>query len=102
MLHQFSKRLAGFLAALLTTSLGLASPASAFPDRPVRIIVPYAPGGGNDTLARLLGQKLAEQWAKPVIVENKTGGNTIIASEYTAHQPADGYTVLMVTTVFSV
>jgi tripartite-type tricarboxylate transporter receptor subunit TctC len=94
--------LAGFLAALLVASLSLGSPAWAFPDRPVRIIVPYAPGGGNDTLARVLGQKLSEQWNKPVVVENKTGGNTIIASEYTAHQPADGYLILMVTTVFSV
>ena len=74
----------------------------AFPDRPVRIIVPYAPGGGNDALARVLGQKLEEQWGKPVIVENKSGGNTIIATDYVAKQPADGYTILMVSTVFSV
>ena len=75
------------------------SPALAFPDRPVRIVVPYAPGGGNDALARVLAQKLEEQWGKPVVVENRSGGNTIIATEYVGRQPPDGYTILMVTTV---
>ncbi len=78
------------------------SPALAFPDRPVRIVVPYAPGGGNDALARVLAQKLEEQWGKPVVVENRSGGNTLIATEYVGRQPADGYTILMVTTVFAV
>ncbi len=86
-------------AALLIAGL---PPASAYPDRPVRVIVPYAPGGGNDTLARVLGRKLEEQWGKPVIVENKAGGNTIIATEYVSRLQPDGYTILMVTTVFSV
>jgi tripartite-type tricarboxylate transporter receptor subunit TctC len=76
--------------------------ASAYPDRPVRIIVPYAPGGGNDTLARLLGRKLEELWRKPVIIENKAGGNTIIATEAVSRLEPDGYTILMVTTIFSV
>ena len=68
----------------------------------MRIIVPYAPGGGNDALAACSAQKLEEQWGKPVIIENRSGGNTIIATEYVAKQPPDGYTILMVTTVFSV
>jgi tripartite-type tricarboxylate transporter receptor subunit TctC len=93
--------LGAFTAALLSLA-ALPSAAWSFPDRPVRIIVPYAPGGGNDTLARVLGQKLEEQWGKPVIIENKSGGNTIIATEFAAKQPADGYTILMVSTVFSV
>jgi tripartite-type tricarboxylate transporter receptor subunit TctC len=82
--------------------LAAATPALAFPDQTVRIIVPYAPGGGNDALARVLGQKLQEQWGKPVVVENKSGGNTIIATEYAAKLPPDGYNILMVSTVFSV
>ena len=91
------------LFALLIGALFLAvSPALAFPDRPVRIVVPYAPGGGNDALARVLAQKLEEQWGKPVVVENRSGGNTIIATEYVGRRPADGYTILMVTTVFAV
>jgi tripartite-type tricarboxylate transporter receptor subunit TctC len=77
-------------------------PASAYPDRPVRIVVPYAPGGGNDALARVLGRKLEELWRKPVIVENRAGGNTIIATESVSRSEPDGYTILMVTTVFSV
>jgi len=89
------------LAAVLAV-LGAATPTFAFPDRPLRIIVPYAPGGGNDALARVLGQKLEEQWGKPVIIENKSGGNTIIATDYVSKQPPDGYTILMVSTVFSV
>jgi tripartite-type tricarboxylate transporter receptor subunit TctC len=89
-------------AAIILTIAALAAPAWSYPDRPVRIIVPYAPGGGNDALARVLAQKLEEQWGKPVIVENKSGGNTIIATEYTAKQPPDGYNILMVTTVFAV
>src|SRR3954466_3442114 len=90
------------LAACAVTALAASPCLAAFPDRPVRIIVPYAPGGGNDALARVLGQKLEEQWGKPVVVENKSGGNTIIATEFTAKQPPDGYTILMVTTVFAV
>lgn len=87
---------------VLLLAVALATPAHAFPDRPVRIVVPYAPGGGNDVLARVLAQKMDEQWGKPVVVENRSGGNTIIATEYVGRQPADGYTILMVTTVFAV
>jgi tripartite-type tricarboxylate transporter receptor subunit TctC len=91
-------------AALFVLALAYIGPqsASAYPDRPVRIIVPYAPGGGNDTLARLLGRKLEELWRKPVIIENKAGGNTIIATEAVSRLEPDGYTILMVTTIFSV
>jgi tripartite-type tricarboxylate transporter receptor subunit TctC len=89
------------IAALCTTWL-LGAPAQAFPDRPVRIIVPYTPGGGNDALARVLGQRLEEQWGKPVIIENRSGGNTIIATDYVSKLPPDGHTILMVTTVFAV
>jgi tripartite-type tricarboxylate transporter receptor subunit TctC len=90
--------------ALLVLALACIGPrpASAYPDRPVRIIVPYAPGGGNDTLARLLGRKLEELWRRPVIIENKAGGNTIIATEAVSRLEPDGYTILMVTTIFSV
>jgi tripartite-type tricarboxylate transporter receptor subunit TctC len=91
-----------FALVLLLCAAATISPAAAFPDRPVRIVVPYTPGGGNDGLARVLAQKLEEQWGKPVIVENRSGGNTIIATDYVSRQPADGYTILMVTTVFAV
>ena len=84
---------AGVAASTLLPSAGFAQ--AAWPARPVRIVVPYAPGGGNDALARVLAQKLEEQWGKPVVVENRSGGNTIIATEFVARQPADGYTILL-------
>jgi tripartite-type tricarboxylate transporter receptor subunit TctC len=89
------------LALALFAALGPAR-SFAYPDRPVRIIVPYAPGGGNDTLARVLGRKLEDIWGKPVVVENKAGANTIIATEYVSRQEPDGYNILMATTIFSV
>ena len=94
----------GITAGLFGVALACigAQTAWAYPDRPVRIIVPYAPGGGNDTLARLLGRKLEAQWRQPVIIENKAGGNTIIATESVSRLEPDGYTILMVTTIFSV
>ncbi len=87
---------------MLLCATAWVSPAAAFPERPVRIVVPYTPGGGNDALARVMGQKLEEQWGKPVVIENRSGGNTIIATDYVSRQPPDGHTILMVTTVFSV
>jgi tripartite-type tricarboxylate transporter receptor subunit TctC len=102
MMRTSSRHVFGAFTAAILTITAWPSPSWSFPDRPVRIIVPYAPGGGNDALARVLGQKLEEQWGKPVVVENKSGGNTIIATEFTAKQPPDGYTILMVSTVFSV
>jgi tripartite-type tricarboxylate transporter receptor subunit TctC len=66
-----------------------------FPNRTVRLIVPFAPGGGVDIVARLVAPKLAELWGQPVIVENKAGAVGAVASEYVIHQPADGYTVLI-------
>jgi tripartite-type tricarboxylate transporter receptor subunit TctC len=66
-----------------------------FPNRTVRFIVPFAPGGGVDIVARLMAPKLTELWGQPVIVENKAGAVGSVASEYVMHQPADGYTVLI-------
>ena len=100
MVQAVARFVLGWLAVAVTTAAPTTS--WSFPERPVRIVVPYAPGGGNDALARVLGQKLEEHWGKPVIIENKSGGNTIIATDYIAKQPADGYNILMVTTVFAV
>ena len=92
----------GLLVGASLALPGSSTPAWSFPERPVRIVVPYAPGGGNDALARLLANSLEQQWGKPVIVENRSGGNTIIATEHVARSPADGYSILMVSTVFAV
>jgi tripartite-type tricarboxylate transporter receptor subunit TctC len=67
-----------------------------FPSRPIRMIVGFPPGGTNDIVARLLAQKFSEQSGQSIVVENRGGANTAIASEYFVRQPADGYTVRQV------
>jgi tripartite-type tricarboxylate transporter receptor subunit TctC len=83
--------------ALVTAVVGFAAerPASAYPVKPIRLIAPYPPGGGNDTMARAIGAKLTEAWGKQVIVDNRAGANGIVACEIAAAAPADGYTLLM-------
>ena len=76
--------------------------AASFPNQPVRIIVPFAPGGGTDTTARLLAQKLSEKWDKQVIVENKPGGNTVIATQMVAKALPDGHTLLLANSTFAI
>ena len=66
-----------------------------YPTRPIHVIVGFAAGGGNDIIARIFGQKLSESFGQPVIVENKPGGGAIVATEYVAKSPPDGYTLLM-------
>ncbi len=84
------------LLALCTTAWthSIAS-AQTWPARPVKIVVPFSAGGLADALARGIAQELTHEWPQPVLVENKPGANTIIAAEYTARSPADGYTLLM-------
>jgi tripartite-type tricarboxylate transporter receptor subunit TctC len=66
----------------------------AYPTRPIRIIVPSAPGGTSDTSSRILAQELPKRWGKPVVVENRPGAGTIVGSEIVAKSPPDGYTLL--------
>jgi len=71
--------------------------AQAWPDKPVRIVVAYPPGGGIDVMARQIAEKLTAQWGQTVLVENRPGANTIIAADAVAKAPADGYAMLMTT-----
>jgi tripartite-type tricarboxylate transporter receptor subunit TctC len=77
--------------------LSLTAPVGAqqYPTKPIHIIVGFAAGGGNDIIARVFGQKLSESLGQPVIVENKPGGGAIVATDYVAKSPPDGYTLLM-------
>ena len=69
--------------------------AQTYPSRFVRFIVPFAPGGQSDAVARIVGQKLSERWGQPVVVENKPGAATTIGADLVAKAPADGYTILL-------
>jgi tripartite-type tricarboxylate transporter receptor subunit TctC len=80
--------------AAMTSASAQEDPAK-YPTKPIRIIVGFAAGGGNDIIARVFGQKLSESLGQPVIVENKPGGGAIVATEYVARSPPDGYTLLM-------
>ena len=75
-----------------------ANPAMAvFPEKPVRIVVPFAPGGGTDLVARTMGIVMAQDLGQPVIIENKPGGGTIIGTDAVAKSAPDGYTIVMAT-----
>ncbi len=86
--------IASILVAACALSAGAAK-AQGFPNKPVRIIVGYSAGGGNDVIARIVAQKLGDHLGQSVIVENKPGAASIIAADYVAKAPPDGYTILM-------
>jgi tripartite-type tricarboxylate transporter receptor subunit TctC len=88
---------AALVAFVLLASLGAGGAgAQNYPVKPVRIVVPFAPGGPNDILARVIGQKLTETWGQQVVVENRAGGGTVIGTEVVAKSSPDGYNLLMV------
>jgi tripartite-type tricarboxylate transporter receptor subunit TctC len=79
------------LALTLDTSVA----AQGYPSKPIRFVVPYAPGGNTDILARLLGQKHSEAWGQQVIIDNRPGAAGTVGAELVARSPADGYTLIM-------
>jgi tripartite-type tricarboxylate transporter receptor subunit TctC len=83
------------IAIAAMTSASAQEDSAKYPTKPIRIIVGFAAGGGNDIIARVFGQKLSESLGQPVIVENKPGGGAIVATEYVARSAPDGYTLLM-------
>jgi tripartite-type tricarboxylate transporter receptor subunit TctC len=90
------RRAAAFVFASLAF-LGLdASAQQPFPSKTVTLIVPYAPGGLPDTVGRVVGQRLSEKWGQAVVIDNRPGGNGVVAAQYMISKPADGY-LLMVT-----
>jgi tripartite-type tricarboxylate transporter receptor subunit TctC len=72
----------------------LEADAKGYPNRAIRIIVPFPPGGPADTITRLVGQRISEDWGQPVVIENRAGGNTAIGAQAAARAAADGYTLL--------
>jgi tripartite-type tricarboxylate transporter receptor subunit TctC len=75
---------------------------AAFPSRPIRLVVPFPPGGGTDVAARALAAHLQQDLGQPVVVDNRAGGNSVIASEIVARAPADGHTLLLTTDFHSI
>ncbi len=105
MKHANNTLKAGMLAiALASTSSAWAQSdaVSNYPNRPIRIVVPYTPGAINDVLARRVAQKLSEALKQTVIVENKPGGGTVIGTEYVARAEPDGYTLLQTPAAHSI
>lgn len=93
---QFFSTCRSFLLAAAVASAGtLAAAQTAFPSRPIKLIVPTNPGGSIDTVARILGEELSKELKQPVIVENKTGASGMIAASAVSHSAHDGYTLLV-------
>ncbi|MBI1965633.1 MAG: tripartite tricarboxylate transporter substrate binding protein [Betaproteobacteria bacterium] len=91
----------GLLAGLLPAMHSAAQPqAGDYPNKPIRWIIPFPPGGSNDVLGRYLGIRLTERVGQQVVIDNRGGANGIIGTELAAQSPADGYTLLMVSTSF--
>jgi tripartite-type tricarboxylate transporter receptor subunit TctC len=90
------------LAAALTTILGVAvSPpagAQSYPGKPIRMVIPFAPGGPTDVFARLIGQQLSEAWGQPVVADNRPGATGTLGTSMVVKAQPDGYTLLMAST----
>ncbi len=96
------KRLiAGLFGAMLTQFVGAAESgrqdAAPYPSAPVRAVIPYAPGGGTDIIARQIAAKLYQRWGQALVIDNRAGGGTVIGAEIVARAAADGYTLLITT-----
>lgn len=83
-----------FLLTLFLPAAVFAQPA-AYPTKPVRLIVPFAAGGGSDIMARILAQRLTQAWGQQVVVDNRGGGGTVIGTDMTVRSPPDGYTITL-------
>lgn len=106
MWRPFLNRIAqlGALGACMCLSLGVAraqAPSAAYPERPVRIVVPFAPGAGTDAMGRLMARKLGEVMGGSFVVENRAGASGAIGTQHVAQQPPDGYTLLLVASPFT-
>src|SRR5687768_1104881 len=89
--------LRALVAAALTSTGALAVAQPAYPNRPIRLVVPYPPGALTDVLARTIAERMSAGLGQPVVVENKPGAGTLVGAELVAKSPPDGYTLLMAT-----
>jgi tripartite-type tricarboxylate transporter receptor subunit TctC len=94
--------IAALLGSLATARLPIAIGQPGYPNRPIRLVVPYAPGGNTDLVARIYADKLSTILGTPVVVENRAGAGTVVGTEYVARSLADGYTILFGTSAYAI
>ena len=99
--RQLTRSVVFALAATFIALLPAVASAQAYPVKPVRIIVPFNPGGSMEAIVRLVGQKLTAALGQPVIIENRPGAGGVVGTEYVAKSPADGYTLLATPSAFA-
>ncbi len=97
----FSWRTGSVLAAVAVFTAGSPATAESWPVKPVRLIVPFPPGGSNDIVGRLVGAGLGERLGKQIVIDNRAGANSIIGTEIAAMSQPDGYTLLVISTSFT-
>ena len=91
-----------WIFALCMLAAAIEGWAQAFPSRPIRLIVAFAPGGIADTIGRSIGQKMSEKLGQPVVVENRSGAGGLVGAKYVAAAAPDGYTLLVTTTSLTI
>ena len=91
-----------FALTLFMSALAVGAQAQGFPNKTVRLVVPFAAGGSTDIVGRILAQKLNEMWGQPVIVDNRAGGSTVIGTDIVAKAPPDGHTLLITPAPFTI
>ena len=101
-MHEIRLLVGCLAAALGLCGAGAAAAAEPYPTKPIRMVVPYAPGGNTDVFARLIAQRLTQAWGQQVVVDNRAGGSTLIGTELVARAIPDGYTIMLTTLTFTV
>jgi tripartite-type tricarboxylate transporter receptor subunit TctC len=96
LMKMIRNQVATWLGGLVCACLPMAAFGQAYPAKPIRLIVPFAAGGGSDVVARMIGAELTKAWGQPIVVENRAGAGGIIGAEHVLRSPPDGYTMLLV------
>jgi tripartite-type tricarboxylate transporter receptor subunit TctC len=100
--HSKGERRPAWSAILVAVACAVCQHAYAYPDKPIRVVVPFPPGGGADVTMRMISDGLRAQLGQPLVIENRGGGSTIIGTDLVAKARADGYTLLIATSTFAI